>query len=426
MRSSHLLRSLVVLGLLALHGGRAHAAAPPLRVHVACESDWDRTKACPAFLLGFLDAHPALLASPLAGADVTLFVHTTQIASVDRLHLRFTSALPHAPPAVEFDVDLDSRSDDDSQRAVLEPAFLRGIALYVAVRQPDLVEVALAAPSDDAAVAAPHTTPWDISLSLGGYASWTDRYKSYNGWSNVSVSRLTPTTRSTVWGSSSGYMSLQPPLIAPDGSEISLDSRQWYLSGGLSHVTLLTPHWSIGAATSTWTNDPKGQYRYGWDVDAGLEWDKFHADDPRGNSLAVAYKIGYQVEAYNLRNELDQTSAHYPTHELSASGAFRRDKITYGLDLSAGGALLRPAKRHHVTIAPSITWTIGSHVDLSLSGSVTKRDVPGPHPDAFDMADYELISRSSYAEPVSASGSFNIRIYWERSNGARNDRLSNL
>jgi hypothetical protein len=52
--------------------------------------------------------------------------------------------------------------------------------------------------------------------------------------------------------------------------------------------------------------------------------------------------------------------------------------------------------------------------------------VPGPHPDEIDNADYELISRSSYAEPVSASGSFNVRVYWERTNGARNDRLDSM
>lgn len=429
-RCSRRLGSLIAGGLALAWLGRAPAVraepAAPLRVHVECETSWTRTKACPAFLLGFIDAQPALLASPLAGADVTLFVHTSEIASVDRLHLRFTSSLPHAPPAVEYDVDLDARTDDDTQRAVLEPAFLRGIALYVAARRPELVEVTLAAPDVAGPAAAPATTPWDVSLALGGYASWTERYKAYNGWSNLSVSRLTRQTRSTAWASGSGYLSLQPPLVTPDGSELSLDSRQWFLSGGINHVKLLSPHWSIGAATSTWTNDPKGQYRYGWDADVAVEWDKFAADDPRGNALAVAYKVGYQVEAYNLRNELDQTAAHYPTHELSASGAFRRDKITYGLELSAGGALLRADKRHHVTVAPSITWTLGSHVDLSLNASVTKREVPGPHPDAFDMADYELISRSSYAEPVSASGSFSLRIYWERSNGARNDRLDSL
>jgi hypothetical protein len=424
-----LIASSLALALLSAAPDRVDAGpgeAGPLRVHLECEA-YGRTKACPEFFTGFIDEHDALLTSPRAVADVVLYVHESAIASTDRLHLRFTSKLAGAPPVVEFDVDVDSRTDDDAQLAALRPAFLRGIALYVAARRPELVETTLAAPTDAAAPGeASSTTPWGVSLSFGGNGSWTSRYQNYSGWSSLELSRLTAQTRSVAWGSTSRYLSRQPPLVAPDGSTLSLDSSQWSAVGGLKHVALLSPRWSIGAATSVWTNDDKGQYRYGVDADVGLEWDKFAADDPRGNSLAIAYVMGYQVEAYNLRNELGERSAHYPTHRLSASGSFRRDKITYGLDLSVGGAVLKARRRHSVSAAPSVSWTIGSHVDLSLDLSITKREVPGPHPDEIDNADYELISRSSYAEPVSIWGSFNVRLYWERTNGARNDRLDSM
>jgi hypothetical protein len=218
----------------------------------------------------------------------------------------------------------------------------------------------------------------------------------------------------------------QPPLITPDGTELSLDTSEWWLSGGAVHVQLLSEHWSIGGETNVWTNDDKGQYRYGWDAKLGLEWDKFAADDPRGNALAVAYIAGYQLEAYNLRNELGQTKARYPKHELQASGSIRRDKITYGLSLKVGGALLEPDVRHYVSAAPSMTWNLGDHVTLSFDAAITKRELPGPHPDELDNADYELISRASYAEPISLSGSLNLRVFWDRSNDALNDRLDDM
>jgi hypothetical protein len=312
-----LIASSLALALLGAAPDRVDAGpgeAGPLRVHLECEA-YGRTKACPEFFTGFIDEHDALLTSPRAVADVVLYVHESAIASTDRLHLRFTSKLAGAPPVVEFDVDVDSRTDDDTQLATLRPAFLRGIALYVAVRRPELVETTLAAPTDATASSeATSTTPWGVSLSFGGNGSWTSRYQNYSGWSSLELSRLTAQTRSVAWGSTSRYLSRQPPLVAPDGSTLSLDSSQWSAVGGLKHVALLSPRWSIGAATSVWTNDDKGQYRYGVDADVGLEWDKFDADDPRGNSLAIAYVMGYQVEAYNLRNELGERSAHYPTH----------------------------------------------------------------------------------------------------------------
>ena len=40
--------------------------------------------------------------------------------------------------------------------------------------------------------------------------------------------------------------------------------------------------------------------------------------------------------------------------------------------------------------------------------------------------DYQQLSRLSYAEPLSMNGSFSLRVHWDRTNGARNDRLEDL
>ena len=37
-----------------------------------------------------------------------------------------------------------------------------------------------------------------------------------------------------------------------------------------------------------------------------------------------------------------------------------------------------------------------------------------------------LLSRLSYAEPLSINGSLNLTIHWDRTNGARNDRFSDI
>jgi hypothetical protein len=109
------------------------------------------------------------LSSPRSTAEVVLYVSSQEVALVDRVHLRFVGTISSAPPVVEIDVDLDSRADDDRLLAQLEPAFRRGISLYVAARHPDAVTIALVQPQSTA-VARPATTPWGGSLSLNlGY-----------------------------------------------------------------------------------------------------------------------------------------------------------------------------------------------------------------------------------------------------------------
>ena len=50
----------------------------------------------------------------------------------------------------------------------------------------------------------------------------------------------------------------------------------------------------------------------------------------------------------------------------------------------------------------------------------------GPDLDAIDPSDFEQLSRLSYADPLQVNGYFNVRIHWDRTNGARNDRFDNL
>ncbi len=402
-----------------------HAApATPLRVAIECE-DSGRTKACPAFLLGFLDTHKVLLQAPRASADVIVYVNANEIALVDRIHLRFVSTVPGTPREIELDVDLDTRADDDTQRKQLEPAFLRGLALAVAARHPGSVAVTFSSP-EALEIAEPDTTPYGVSFTLGGSGSRTERYKSFHGYSEIEVSRLTRTMRLEAEVSASGSLNRQPALVNEDQTRVSLDTEQWGIGGGAEGAWLYSKCWSFGAAMRVGRDDPKGQYRYATGALVGVEWDKYAADDPRGNRLAVLYYAGYKVEGYNLRNELGERFAQFPVHALIASGSLRKDKVTIGLSVQANGEIVHPTRRHNLSASPYLEVQLGGHVDLNLSFSITKRALPPPDATQIDPADFEQISRLSYAEPLSMNGSLNLTIHWDRTNGARNDRFSDL
>jgi hypothetical protein len=405
-------------------GGTGVGLGPgPIRVAVECET-YGRTKVCPAFLLGFVDAHAVLLSAPRSDADVILYASALGVAQVDKLHLRFVGNLAGAPKVIEVDVDLDTRATDDEQRAQIEPAFLRGVALFVAARHPGAVSVELAAP-EAGAVAAPATTPWGVTLNLGGFGSWTGDYQSYNGYSSLALTRVTKKTRGMIGVAADGGLNRQPPLVI-DGEEVDLDTQRWSVAGDLGAAWLKNDCWSFGGSARVWRDDPKGEYRYGMYAQAGVEWDRYPADDPRGNRLAVLYVAGYKVEGYNVRNILGERFAHYPIHTVVASGSIRKDKVSLGVSLSASGEILHPTRRHNLSASPYIEWQLGSHVDASVSFSITKRELPEPDPDAIDPEDYEQLSRLSYAEPLSMNGSFSITVHWDRTNGARNDRFTDI
>jgi hypothetical protein len=172
--------------------------------------------------------------------------------------------------------------------------------------------------------------------------------------------------------------------------------------------------------------DPKGQFDYSWTTSAGVEWDAYRADDPRGNRLALLYFVGHQVERYNIRNVRGERFAQYPIHGLIASGRVRKDQIEVGISFAVNGMLLHPTLRHNISASPFLKWKLGDHVDLSLTLSMTKRELPGPDPDEIDPSDYAQQSRLSYAEPFALNGSLSLSIHWDRTNGARNDRFEDL
>ncbi|MDB4961107.1 MAG: hypothetical protein JWP01_1106 [Myxococcales bacterium] len=401
-------------------------AAPPARLRVAiqCEEE-GRTKACPAFLLGFVDSHEVLLSSPRATAEVIVYVTASEVALVDRVHLRFVSTVTGVPAVIEIDTDLDTRASDDAQRAQLEPAFLRGIALHVAVRHPASVTVALSEPKE-LAVAEADTTPWGIAFAFGASGNRTERFKAYAGFAEVGLVRMTQGLRLEATATSSGNLNRQPALVLDDGTEVSLDTEQWSVGGGTEAAWLYDDRWSFGGKAQISRDDPKSQFRYASSARAGVEWDNYAADDPRGNRLAVMYYAGYQAERYNLRNVIGERFAHYPVHGLVVSGTLRKDTVAFGLSLSAGSQMFDPQRRHHVSASPFVDIQLGGHVDLSVSFSITKREMPAPDETLIDPLDFEQQSRLSFAEPLSMNGSLNVTIHWDHTNGARNDRFSDL
>ncbi len=404
---------------------RVAAASPatPVRVNIECESG-GRTKACPAFLLGLVDANKSLMQSPRSEAEVVIYATANEIALVDRLHLRFVGKVVGAPPVIEIDVDLDSRGTDDEQRAQLEPAFLRGMALFVAARYPKIVTVTIGAP-DSIEKVDPSTTPWGISLSLGASGNHTKRYQSANGYSNVELTRVTKQTRGIIEVFGNYGLNRQPPLMV-DGKKVDLNTQQWNVGSAAGAAWLYDPCWSFGGIARYERDDPKGQYLYTSSAFGGVEWDKYAADDPRGNRLAILYKAGWKAERYNLENLLGESFAQYPWHGITASGTVREDKVSFGLSLSAQAEVLHPGRRHNLTASPYIEMQLGGHIDLSASFSVTKRELPAPNEAKINKEDFELQSRLSYAEPLSLNGSLNLTIHWDRTNGARNDRFENI
>lgn len=408
---------------------KAAAPAPvigaPIRVAIQCE-EVGRTKACPAFLLGIVDANKVLLNSPRSGADVIVYATANDVALIDRLHLRFVGKMANAPTVIELDVDLDTRATDDEQRAQLAPAFLQGISLFVRARHPSAVKVELTTPDGIAKAAAAVTSPWGIMLNIEGNGNYTNKYRSAQTEIALVARYVKRRFRALAGEFTDAGINRQPPLMLDDGTLVSLDSHNWAFRGGAEVIKLFNDTWSVGFGSYTNFEDPKSQYRYNSRNRAAIEWDMFPADDPRGNRLAVFYHLGWAIERYNIRNEIGERFAHYPLHGIDAVGSVRHDKISYGLQLSSDVQVNHPGRRHLVTASPFVTVQLGTHVDLNLSFSITQRELPGPDPNEIDPSDYAQLSRLSYAEPLSINGSIGLQIHWDPTNGVRNDRLESI
>ena len=85
-----------------------------------------------------------------------------------------------------------------------------------------------------------------------------------------------------------------------------------------------------------------------------------------------------------------------------------------------------PMRRHSITVSPFVEVQLGDRVDLAFSISLTERELPGPDPAAIDPADFEQQSRLSFAEPLSISGTLNLNIHFDPTNGVRNDRIESI
>jgi hypothetical protein len=411
--------ALGVLAIAWLAGRPAHATTfEPLRVAIDCQG-WGRTKACPAFLLGFLDETPLLVAAPRSEADVVLIVHVTFRASEDLILLRFTSTRAGLPPVYEVVQAVDTRATDDEQRAQLREGFVRGVAVYLALRIPEAVKVELRVP-DGAERAAPPSSPWSESVWLGGHGSWSRRFQNASLWTGFHVSRVT--ARSIYAGSVSGGYSLsrQPPLVV-EGQEISLDVDSYSAEARVMTSHHLSPHWSVGSLWRGGHEDQEGRYLATVRDHVGLSHDWFFADDPRGNALSVAYLVGAQADWYNATNVLGEDRAAFPSHGLLTRGSVRKDKVGYGLRASVFAMLLEPTKRYVIEVSPNIEIQVGDHVDLDVSLGLTKQAVPGPRD--VDAENFEEVTRASYAEPLQVNGFFSIRLHWDRTNAQRNDRF---
>ncbi|MGE0399591.1 MAG: hypothetical protein AB7T06_22945 [Kofleriaceae bacterium] len=415
----------VALALCLVIGlARAEAQTAPIRVALECEAT-GRTKVCPAFLLGFIDANKVMLPSPRAGADVVIYVTATEVALIDRVHLRFVGQMRGAPPVIELDVDVASRGNDDEQRAQLQPAFLRGMALFVGARFPAAVTVAFEAPPEVAAAGANAGSPWGLQIDIGANGSYTQKYRSASANLNI-LGRWIKRDRRVFGGMfSNAGLNRQPPLEI-DGRLVSLDTEQWFIRAGAEYIELLDEHWSIGAGSYTNFEDPKAQYKYSNRSRAAIEWDRFASDDPRGNRLAVFYHLGWVTERYRVRNELGETFSTHPVHGINAVGTLRHDKLEFGLELETEVQLLHPNRRRVVTLSPHIGIKLGDHVDLGFAISLTQRQIPAPDMDAIDPSDYAQLSRLSYAEPLSISGSLGLTLHWDPTNGVRNDRIESI
>lgn len=414
------MRPLLYLSVLLWVAGPARAAPEPLRVDLECQ-DYGRTKACPEFLLGFIEHNPVFLSSPRARAQVVVYVSEQEVANDDRVHLRFVGDLPGVSPVVEVEVDLDTRVDDDAQRALLEPVFHRGISPFVLAVNPDAVTVSIA-PPEDGAMDDPQTTPWGFSTSMSASGSWTESYQTLSSYGSASVSRVEADSACSGSVGTWLWANRSPPVVV-DGVEVSIDSTTTSVwADALAEHALRGP-WSGAVKASTWHDDPHGLTWLGSNARGGIEWDRYASDDPRGNRLAIAYMAGWQVDIYNQPTPDGSTFFSYPIHGLSAIGEVRKDTVTWGLYLDVSGEVLHPERRHTLSASPSVTVQAGSHVDLDLSVSATQRALVAP---LVDASDYESVSRASYIDPLSIYASTSLTFHWDRTNGARNDRFSGM
>ncbi len=393
----------------------------PLRVALDCQTQ-ARVDAC-TYVRGSLDAMDVVAVVPLSEAQVVLHLNATTAATTDFVHLRAVSdprsGVPGAPSSFEQDVEVDYRTAVDEQRAALDPALLRVLAPYLSLAVPGAVRVTVTTPAG--VQVASKTSPWSFSTWAGGYGSWSQDYKAFSGWAGMSVAHITNSDAQEIWVNYDRSIELQPSLVVGT-TEVALASDTSAVVGGSTASWLLSKHWAVGANAGAGHDDPEGQYLATARLRAGVEYDLFPSDDPRGNVLAIAWLVGGQADWYNVTNTLGQDRAIFPTQLLVGSGSLRVDKVTLTVDLSARAQLYPFFQRYLLSASVETDLTLGDHVDLSVQVDATEQAIPGPS--AIDASNYEEVTRASYAQPLQVQGWFSLRFHWDNTNSARNNRFN--
>jgi hypothetical protein len=293
------------------------------------------------------------------------------------------------------------------------------LAPFVAARLPEAVDVRLRAPAD-AAAEERRTTPYGLELKLGGWGSWTERYQSADLSGRAQLFRLTPRDGAGLAVDYLREVERQPNLEV-GGAKVPMTFDAEELAGSVHAHRALSRRWTVGVVGRVGHQDGDGQYLATTRLHFGIERDWFAADDPRGNRLAAAWLVGVQDDIYRRPNVLAETSARFPTHMLLLEGDVRFDRVELELDLAAQAELLRPARRYVLSANGAARLILGSHLDLALGLGVTRQVVPGPA--ELDPGNFEQVRRASYAEPLQMSAELTLRVHFDPTNGARNDRF---
>jgi hypothetical protein len=404
----------------AAAAGPATNGPTALRVTLECENE-GRTTACPTLIRGILSEKSWLLVSPRASSDVVIYVSQQAVGNVDRMHFRLVSAMPETPASYEFNADLDTRGTDDQLCEQLTPMLWRGLAPYLTARFPSALEFHMTDRIPTAGTV-PTGSPWGINLENNGGGSWSGAYKTYSGDGTLGVLRLNRDSIIDVSVGGAYELKKQPALVLPDGSSVSLDSRAWDTRANALYVKVLSPHWSIAPALNGFYADPKGYRRWGVKPSLGIEWDLLPPADARGNQVAVAYFAEYATERYNHQNVLHENFAQFPAQLLVATVELRRDKVKYHVAVQLKSQLDHPLRRHEVKASAEVSIQIGEHLDMTLSGSALKRELPGPLD--FDPANPEEVSRLAYSEPFAADLLLGFVFHLDPTNGVLNNRFS--
>lgn len=430
-----LLLPLILLHAPARAGPPSSAGPPtqartwePLRVDLECESS-GRVDAC-TWVQGFLDASELFRTVPRGKEQVRLIVGVTGDAEDDRVLLRFTSGVAGVPAAHEQVQAVNTRAAATEQRDTLELAFSRGISVYLVSLNPEAVRVALAVP-EDVDREDGRTSPWGIHTWIGGAGSWTESYQDLALWMGQSVERTTDDARFELWGEGH-YSASRSPSLEVGGASVSLDSDASSGHGVLLLEHHIDPRWSVGFLTRAAAEDPDGQYAVTAKAHAGVSFDWFTSDDPRGNQLSVTWLLGAEGDRYNATNQLGQDEAMFPSQLLVAAGSVRTDHASFTVDARIASQLPAPhlvddtrelqLRRNVETLTGSLSLAVGAHVDLSLESAVTRQAIPGPA--EIDASSYEAITQADYAEPLTVSSMVTLNIHWYNTNGARNNRFS--